>query len=108
MSNIQGQYQIAGKRIFQSLIFVVAVLLSSGTLNAQQIPTVEQIKWKSEAQIREMLGEPQSTQGPIGTHATYSLWQYPDFTVAFSNQRAIHVFDKDSLKVESPSESDQP
>jgi len=59
---------------------------------------VDQVRWKSESQVRDLLGNPNSIHGPVGTHASYTLWKYDDFTVAFANNRAFHLFDKDSLK----------
>lgn len=58
---------------------------------------IDNIRWKTESQVRELLGEPNSVHGPVGTHATYTLWKYSDYTVAFANQRAFHLFDKNSL-----------
>lgn len=58
---------------------------------------INNIRWQSEQHVRSLYGEPDNITGPIGTHATYTLWKYADFTVAFANQRAFHVFDKGSL-----------
>lgn len=71
------------------------MLFLSGAASAQD---VNDIRWKSEAQVKAVLGEPNSVSTPIGTHATYTLWQYNDFTVAFANSRAFHLFNKDSLQ----------
>lgn len=60
--------------------------------------TVEQVRWKSESQVRETLGEPISMTAPVGTHATYTMWKYDKFTVAFANSKAFHLFNTDSLK----------
>ena len=73
--------------------FVVLVFLSLST-NAQNI---EEVRWKTEQQVRALYGEPDSISQPTGTHATYVMWKYPDFTVAFANKRAFHLFKKDSL-----------
>ena len=59
---------------------------------------VDQIRWKNEAQVRAILGEPQSITSPVGTHASYTMWKYPSYTVAFSNGKAFHLFDKNSLR----------
>jgi len=58
---------------------------------------VEQVRWKSESQVRQILGEPISKTAPVGTHASYTLWKYDGFTVAFSNNRAFHLFKNSSL-----------
>ncbi len=65
---------------------------------ASYAQNVEEVRWKSEAQVRALYGEPDSISQPTGTHATYIMWKYPDFTVAFANNRAFHLFKKDSLK----------
>ena len=94
-------------RALRRSILALALVLSA-LASAQQIPDVAQIKWKSDAEIRVLLGEPQSVTGPIGSHASYTLWKYPDFTVAFANQRVIHVFSKDSLREQRNTEPEQP
>ena len=75
----------------KSLSFAVTLALVgfSSTLQAQNI---NDIRWKSESHVRSVYGEPNSIQGPIGTHASYQLWKYDGFTVAFSNNRAFHLF----------------
>jgi hypothetical protein len=78
-----------------TLILASSMLFLSGAASAQD---VNDIRWKSEAQVKAVLGEPNSVSTPIGTHATYTLWQYNDFTVAFANSRAFHLFNKDSLQ----------
>ncbi len=77
------------------LVAGIAVLTAAGFSSAQ---TLEQIRWKDEDKVREILGEPQSTRGPVGTHATYTMWEYPEYTVAFANRKAFHMFRKGSLK----------
>jgi hypothetical protein len=68
------------------------------TQAANQLPvTIEQVRWKSEDQVRALLGEPKSIRGPIGTHASYELWSYEGFSVAFANNRAFHLFNENSL-----------
>lgn len=71
------------------------MLIATGPAMAQDI---EEVRWKSESQVRALYGEPQSITAPVGTHATYTMWKYQDFTVAFANNRAFHLFKKDSLK----------
>ena len=83
-----------------SLIFMFAQ-----AVNAQ---SVEQIRWKSESQVRALHGEPNSIQGPIGTHASYTLWKYDNFSIAFANNRAFHLFDKNSLRKEVELEENRP
>ena len=53
---------------------------------------VEEVRWKSESHVRNLYGEPNSVRGPVGTHASYQLWTYDNFTVAFANNRAFHLF----------------
>ncbi len=60
--------------------------------------SIEQIRWKGEEQVRKILGEPQNKRGPVGTHASYTMWDYGDYTVAFANKKAFHMFRKNSLK----------
>lgn len=59
---------------------------------------IEQIRWKSEDQVRAILGEPDSVSAAVGTHASYTMWKYKSFTVAFANGKAFHLFDKNSLR----------
>ncbi len=79
------------------LVMSVMLLVLSSTLAFAQAPDLQEIRWKSETQIRSLLGEPESIRGPIGTHASYELWHYAEFTVAFANERVFHMFKKDSL-----------
>lgn len=72
----------------------VALAQGSTKANVQ----LEQIRWKSEDQVRSLLGDPKSIRGPIGTHASYQLWNYEGYSVAFANNRAFHLFDENSLK----------
>ncbi len=72
----------------------LAFLATNSVVNAQD---VEQVRWKSESQVEAILGEPQSKTSPVGTHASYTLWQYEGFTVAFANNRAFHLFKNNSL-----------
>jgi len=88
---------------FSFLLFVT--LLTSTPSSAQEnnyssnpAVNLDDIRWKSESQVRALLGDPQSIRGPIGTHASYQLWEYQGFSVAFSNNRAFHLFDEGSLR----------
>lgn len=83
------------KTFFLSLSVTLCALLFSSVTNAQSI---SEIRWKSMQQVRQVLGEPVNVRGPVGTHANYTMWEYPDFTVAFSNEKAFHLFRKNSLK----------
>jgi hypothetical protein len=87
-----NQYFIKGLRLL-SLVFLT--ITTVGYANAQDI---SEIRWKNESQVRALYGEPKSISNPVGTHATYTMWKYGDFTVAFANNRAFHLFKKDSLK----------
>ena len=87
-----NQHFIKGLRLL-GLVFLT--LASSGYANAQDIA---EVRWKSESQVRALYGEPKSISSPVGTHASYTMWKYQDFTVVFANNRAFHLFKKDSLK----------
>ncbi|GHA00846.1 hypothetical protein GCM10008090_07370 [Arenicella chitinivorans] len=76
---------------------LASLLLCSALPSAAVAQDVNQIRWKSEAQVRQILGEPISTTPPVGTHATYTLWRYDGYTVAFANSKAFHLFRTDSL-----------
>ena len=78
------------------LIPLAAIAQQSGDQMDMQA-LLSDIRWKSEQQVRDKFGDPDSIRGPIGTHASYQLWNYPDFSVAFANNRVFHLFDKDSL-----------
>lgn len=83
-------------KFIRGLLFVtLAFLATTSPLIAQD---VEQVRWKSESQVEAVLGEPQSKTTPVGTHASYTLWKYDGFTVAFANNRAFHLFKNDSLR----------
>ena len=79
----------------KKIIVFTSLLLISSLSQAQNI---QDIRWKSESQVRAILGNPQSVSQPVGTHATYTMWRYADFTVAFSNNKAFHLFRNDSLR----------
>jgi hypothetical protein len=36
---------------------------------------IDQIRWKSAEQVRVILGEPETITPPVGTHASYTMWQ---------------------------------
>lgn len=86
------------------LVLLVLVSTSSTGLAQESDHSVDRtallndIKWKTESQVRQILGAPDSIRGPIGTHASYQLWKYQGFSVAFSNNRAFHLFDESSLR----------
>ena len=79
----------------KTILFFTALIFVSGTVNAQNI---NEIRWKSASQVRQILGEPISITKPVGTHATYTMWKYASYTVAFSNNKAFHLFHHDSLR----------
>ena len=76
----------------------VTMLLTIALLSNATAQSVDDIRWKSEEQVRNILGEPLTSTPPVGTHATYTLWKYETFIVAFANSRAFHLFDKNSLQ----------
>lgn len=78
-------------------LLLISSLLLCFSAQAETINSVD-VKWKTESQVRDLYGEPMSIHGPIGTHASYTLWKYEDAYVAFSNNRAFHRFSPDSLK----------
>ena len=84
--------------MLKAIKFTVMSAILSGllatTANAQSI---DQIRWQSQSKVRAILGEPLSKSTPVGTHATYQLWTYDEFIVAFANQRAFHMFFNDGL-----------
>jgi len=77
---------------------LVGLLLSGVMSSFAQAQNINDVRWKTEAQVRAILGEPNTITNPVGTHATYTMWKYDNFTVAFANSRAFHLFNKDSLK----------
>ena len=80
------------------LLMILLIPVAGSLAVAQQpVPDVEEIRWKNETQVRSLLGEPNSIHGPVGTHASYILWKYDEFTVAFADNHAFHLFDKKSL-----------
>ena len=72
-----------------------SVMLCATTIVQSQ--SIDQIRWKSQDKVKVILGEPLSKSTPIGTHATYQLWTYDEFIIAFANQRAFHMFFKDGF-----------
>ena len=79
----------------KTILLFTALIFVTGAVNAQSI---NQVRWKSASQVRQILGEPVSISKPTGTHATYTMWEYPGYTVAFSNNKAFHLFKHDSLQ----------
>jgi len=80
--------------MMKTILFTV-LFFTAGMVNAQSI---NDIRWKSASQVRQILGEPISISQPTGTHATYTMWRYADFTVAFANNKAFHLFQNNSLR----------
>jgi hypothetical protein len=85
------------KNLSKPIGVLVSLLLVSALPNSAAAQDVGQIRWKSEDQVRQILGEPLSTTAPVGTHATYTLWKYDGYTVAFANSKAFHLFRTGSL-----------
>ncbi|MGK0374705.1 MAG: hypothetical protein ACJA2E_001177 [Arenicella sp.] len=77
----------------------LAVILCACFLSSAMAQSVDQVRWKSAEQVRVILGEPQSVTSPVGTHASYTMWKYENYTVAFANGRAFHLFKKNSLRL---------
>lgn len=102
----RNKLNIKLNQAFKALITITALTFS--VTQASFAQNVEEIRWKSESHVRSLHGEPNSIQGPIGTHATYTLWKYDDFTIAFANNRAFHLFDKNSLRVEVELDEQRP
>ena len=75
----------------------LGLCLFAATASQALAQSVEQIRWKSTSQVRAILGEPENVTSPVGTHASYVLWSYQNFTVAFANGKAFHLFKKNSL-----------
>ena len=87
-----------GLRALLLLACIIFVCLTGvNDSNAQQENLKERFLWQSPDQVRAGLGEPNSVRLPVGTHATYTLWEYEQVIVAFANERVIHVFDKNAL-----------
>ncbi len=84
------------QKLIKTTMLVASLMFS--VLGQAFAQNVEQVRWKSEAQVREILGEPKSVTPPVGTHATYTMWRYENFTVAFANGKAFHLFGNDSLR----------
>lgn len=80
--------------VTKSLALALSLIVMNSAVNAQE---VNDIRWKSESQVRAILGEPLSATSPVGTHASYTLWRYDGFTVAFANNKAFHLFKNNSL-----------
>jgi len=84
--------------LLRSALLFILSLAGTIFMTAAHAQSVDDVRWKSEEQVRQILGEPLSSTPPVGTHATYTLWKYENFTVAFANSRAFHLFDKNSLR----------
>lgn len=88
-------------QMFKAVLPVFALTLGgllSVSAQAQQRGNIDDVRWKSEEHVRSLYGEPNSIRGPVGTHASYTLWKYDNFTVAFANSRVFHLFDSNSMK----------
>ncbi len=83
------------QRLISRTIIAIGVLVASCSQALAQ--SLDQVRWKSTEQVRAIFGEPKSVSSPVGTHATYVMWQYDGFTVAFANGKAFHLFRQDSL-----------
>jgi len=83
------------QRFIRSAALISLMLLAGASQALAQ--TVDQVRWKSTDQVRSVLGEPQTVTSPVGTHASYVLWKYESFTVAFANGKAFHLFKRNSL-----------
>ncbi len=83
------------QKLIPIIAFAIALL---GVVSQTFAQDIDQIRWKSEEQVRAILGEPQSVTPPIGTHASYTMWKYQEYTVAFANGKAFHLFNKNSLR----------
>jgi len=84
------------QRLVQTTLSATAIFFGLFTQTFAQ--SVDQIRWKSETQVRAILGEPQNITSPVGTHARYTMWRYENYIVAFANGKAFHLFDKNSLR----------
>ena len=95
-SNIKSKFSIFG---INSSFLVILTIFIAAPLSAQlRDIQLDEVRWKDEAHVRSLLGDPNSVHGPSGTHASYVLWKYDNLTVAFSNGRVFHIFAPDSLK----------
>ena len=96
MSN-QPVIRFSSKKLSKPLGALMSLTMLSALPSVAAAQDINQIRWKSEEQVRQILGEPISTTAPVGTHATYTLWKYDGYTVAFANSKAFHLFRTDSL-----------
>ncbi|WP_353410700.1 hypothetical protein [Arenicella sp. 4NH20-0111] len=88
-----------------SILFLCLISVAAPKIVHAQ--SIEDVRWKSEAQVEKLLGQPQRKTSPVGTHASYTLWKYDGFTVAFADSKAFHLFKDDSLNELKPGVSDQ-
>jgi len=95
MKNRKHSHIARNIAIVSSVLFGV---LANQAMAQTAAEYLDQLRWKNTDQVRAVLGEPLSTTPPVGTHATYTMWQYEKCTVAFANGSAFHVFDKNSLR----------
>lgn len=97
---VNWSVDMINRNMFVKLIAAITLCFSVSTAFAETHPRINEIRWKSEDQVRSILGEPNQVRGPIGTHAQYELWTYSDFTVAFANNRAFHMFGKKEQSID--------
>ncbi len=84
--------------MLKTIKYLLSVAVMSGLLTAiAHAQSIDQVRWKSQDKVLALLGEPLSKSSPVGTHATYQLWTYDEFIIAFANQRAFHMFFKDGF-----------
>lgn len=84
-----------------SILAIIAVSCTGifPVTQAAQISNDINLQWKTEQEVRDLYGEPLSIRGPIGTHASYQLWQYSDFSIAFVNKRVNQrIFNEEEPK----------
>lgn len=96
MSN-QTVIRFFSENLLKPVGVLISLLMLSLLPSVAAAQDINQIRWKSEEQVRQILGEPISMTSPVGTHATYTLWKYDGYTVAFANSKAFHLFRTDSL-----------
>lgn len=80
------------KLILKTSTVLAMFLAYTGAIGVVSAQDITDIRWKSADNVRAMYGEPQSVRGPIGTHASYTMWSYDGFVVAFANDKAFHLF----------------
>ena len=84
------------QKLIQKVLFAATITVCF--VGQAMAENIDRIRWKSTEQVRVILGEPQSITSPVGTHASYTMWRYNNYTVAFANGKAFHLFGKNSLR----------